>query len=216
MVEGGHPWPIYDLRIRSGRLELRLPTDVELLELIDVARAGIHDPAVTPFAFPWTDAPSPLLERSFMQYHWRTRGSWSPEKWMLDFGVWDDGRLVGVQGIGGDDFRVKRSVHTGSWLTRAEQGHGIGKEMRNAILAFAFDHLGAQWATSSAFLDNAASSGVSRSLGYVEDGYDVAAPRLAPRLLMRYRMSAEQWRSRQRPAVEVSGLEGCRDLFGAD
>lgn len=35
-------WPIYGLRIRSEHLVLRLPTDDDLLALIDLARGGIH------------------------------------------------------------------------------------------------------------------------------------------------------------------------------
>ncbi len=39
-------WPLFGLRTQSDQLELRLPTDDELLELLVLARAGIHgDPA---------------------------------------------------------------------------------------------------------------------------------------------------------------------------
>ena len=48
--------------------------------------------------------------------------------------------------------------------------------MRAAVLAFAFDGLGAQVAESSAFLDNAASNAVSRALGYEENGFGSLAP----------------------------------------
>ncbi len=209
-----HPWPLFDVRIRTERLELRLPSEPELLELLDLARAGIHDPDEMPFGFAWTDQPSPLFERSFVQYHWSTRAAWSPGKWSLDLGVWSEGQLLGTQGIGAENFAVLRTVSSGSWLGRDFQGQGIGKEMRSAVLAFAFDHLGAEWATSGAFVDNPASAAVSRALGYDEDGVDVLAPRGEARMLVRYRMSAEQWHSRERPSVEVSGLEHCRDLFG--
>ena len=49
--------------------------------------------------------------------------------------------------------------------------------MRAAVLGFAFDGLGAQVAETSAFLDNAASNGVSRALGYEENGFGSLAPR---------------------------------------
>ena len=32
----GHPWPLFDLRLRTPRLELRLPTDDDLLELVGI------------------------------------------------------------------------------------------------------------------------------------------------------------------------------------
>lgn len=211
----GHPWPIYDLRISTERLELRLPTDDELLELLDIALAGIHDPSEQPFGIGWTDAPSPRLEHGFLQFHWGSRAKWTSDDWTLNLGVWSGGRIVGTQGIHAKDFATLRSVATGSWLGRDFQGQGIGKGMRNAVLALAFDHLGANWATSAAFVDNRASLGVSRSLGYVEDGLELAAPRGKARVLARYRMSAEVWRSRQRPPVDVQGLDRCLNLFGA-
>jgi hypothetical protein len=65
MDDGGHPWALFDLRIWSERLELRLPTDDELVELCWLARSGIHDPAEMPFGAAWTDQPSPQFERSF-------------------------------------------------------------------------------------------------------------------------------------------------------
>jgi hypothetical protein len=34
------------------------------------------------------------------------------------------------------------------------------------------------------------------------------------RELRRYRLTLEGWRSKLRPAVEVEGLEGCREMFG--
>ena len=211
----GHPWPLYDLRIWTERLELRLPTEDELIELLGLAMSGIHDPAEMPFGFAWTDQPSPFFERSFMQYHWSTRATFAPENWNLDLGVWLDGRqLVGTQGIGARQFAQLRTVSTGSWLAQEFQGQGIGKEMRSAVLGFAFGQLGAEWATSGAFADNPASAAVSRSLGYHEDGIDVLAPRGEPREIVRYRMTADEWRSRERPHIEVAGLERCWDLFG--
>lgn len=72
---GGHdrrrtppsPWPLFDLVLRTPRLESRPPTDTDLMELVAVVRSGIHDPSWMPFLVPWTDLPSPELERSFLR-----------------------------------------------------------------------------------------------------------------------------------------------------
>lgn len=211
-----HPtWPLFDLRLTAGDLELRLPTDGELDTLCALARAGIHAPDAMPFAVPWSVRPSPAFERGFVQYHWRQRASWSPDAWSLELGVWRGGVLVGAQGVGATDFAVMRTVATGSWLGREHQGRGTGRRMRELVLAFAFDHLGAEVATTSAYLDNAASAGVSRALGYREDGLGRFAPQGVARDTQRFRMTREDWRGRPRGEVRVEGLERCRDGFGA-
>ncbi len=51
-------WPLFGLAIRTGRLELRLPTEVELVDLMALARAGIHAPDSMPFGYAWTDSPA--------------------------------------------------------------------------------------------------------------------------------------------------------------
>ncbi|MEA2578424.1 MAG: hypothetical protein QOD78_2012 [Chloroflexota bacterium] len=208
-------WPIFGLRIRSERLVLRLPTDDDILALIDVAKAGIHPPDEMPFGVAWSVEPSPAFERGFVQHHWGVRASWTPQSWMLNLLVELDGRPIGSQSIGAKDFAIHRIVDTGSWLGRVFQGRGLGKEMRGAVLALAFDGLGARVAESAAFVDNAASNGVSRSLGYEDNGIGALAPQGVSRESQRFRMTVEGWRSRPRPPVEIEGLEPCRALFGA-
>ena len=208
-------WPLFGLRIRTHPIELRLPTDDELLELLELALDGIHDPAEMPFAIAWTDLPRPAFERNFLQHHWAMRGAWSPERWQLNLMAVADGRVVGAQTVRADDFAIHRSVHTGSWVGRRYQGQGFGKAMRNAVLGFAFDGLGSRFAESGAFIDNEASNAVSRALGYEENGRGSYAPRGVAREMQHWRMSADAWRARARPAVEIEGLDRCRELFGA-
>jgi RimJ/RimL family protein N-acetyltransferase len=207
-------WPLFGLRIRSEHLVLRLPTDDDLPGMLALAKAGIHPPEEMPFGVAWTDATGTGFDQSFLQHHWGWRGRWQPDEWWLNLMVEWEGRPIGAQTISGEQFAIHRTVDSGSWLGRAYQGRGFGKEMRAAVLAFAFDGLGARVATSSAFLDNAASNAVSRSLGYAEDGRGALAPRGVSRETQRFRMTEEAWRSRPRPDVEIEGLDACRDMFG--
>lgn len=206
-------WPLFGLRIRSEHLVLRLPTDDDLLALLDVAKAGIHPPDEMPFGIAWSVVPSPQYERGFFAHHWQCRAEWSVDKWQLNLLVEAEGRPVGSQTVASEAFPVHRIVNTGSWLGRAYQGRGLGKEMRSAVLAFAFDGLDAQYAASTAFLDNAASNAVSRGLGYDENGRGSLAPQGVARETQHFRMSAEGWHSRPRPPVTIEGLDACRDLF---
>jgi RimJ/RimL family protein N-acetyltransferase len=208
-------WPLFGLRIRSERLLLRPPTDDDLGRLMAVAQAGIHPPDVMPFGIAWSTVPSPAWERGFLQHHWGLRASWTPDDWQLNLLIELDGQPIGSQSMHATKFPVLRTVDTGSWLGRSFQGRGYGREMRAAVLAFAFDALGARVATTEAFLDNAASAGVSRSLGYEENGRGALAPEGVARETQRFRMTAERWWSQPRPAIRVEGLEPCRELFGA-
>ena len=207
-------WPLFRLRIRSERLVLRLPTDADLEGLMAVAKAGIHPRDEMPFGIAWSTVPSPDWERGFVQHHWGLRAGWSPDDWQLNLMIELDGKPIGSQSVHAQRFAVMRTVDTGSWLGQAFQGHGYGREMRSAVLAFAFDGLGAMVATTEAFLDNAASNGVSRSLGYEEDGRGSLAPEGVARETQRFRMTRERWRSRDRPAITIEGLDACRGWFG--
>lgn len=169
-------WPLFALRIRTDRLELRLPTDDDLLELMDLANSGIHPPGEMPFGVPWSNPESPGFERGFLAFHWGNRASWAPDSWELGLAASRNGALIGMQGVSARRFSATRTVHTGSWLGRSFQGAGFGKEMRAAVLALAFDGLGAQFAETEAFLDNVASNAVSRGLGYADNGFGSLAP----------------------------------------
>ncbi len=208
-------WPPYAIRLRTDRLELRLPDEDEIGELCRLAQAGIHPPGEMPFGVAWSIKPSPRFEREFIQWHWLQRASWSVEAWSLELAVFLDGRPIGSQALMARQFSTFKTVRSGSWLGRAFQGRGLGKEMRAAVLALAFDGLGAEVAETEAFLDNPASAGVSRSLGYQPNGFGSIAPEGVARPTERFRLTREGWLAPSRPAVAIEGLESCRDMFEA-
>lgn len=207
-------WPLYDLQIRTGDLELRYPRETDLPAFAAIAEAGIHPPDEMPFGIPWTQAPTEERNRSSYQWWMGSRGSWSVEQWTLTLGVWEHGRPVGFQDLRGHEFLVYRTVGTGSWVGLADQGRGIGKAMRQAVLALAFDHLGAEVAESEAFLDNPASNRVSLAVGYEPNGFGRLAPNGVARETQRFRLTVEGWRARSRPEVTVEGLGRCLPMFG--
>ena len=68
----GHPyWPLFDLVIRTPRIELRPPTDDDVVAIVALSDEGIHDPATMPFAVPWTDWEPPFRHRQTMQWWWK-------------------------------------------------------------------------------------------------------------------------------------------------
>ena len=207
-------WPLSGLRLTTPRLELRVPDQADLAALAEVAVAGVHDPGAMPFIVPWTDGTASEIARGVLQFHWRTWGEWSPAKWSLHFVTVLDGRVIGTQGLDARDFGVLREVGTGSWLGRAHHGQGLGAEMRAAVLDLAFTGLGAQWAVSEAFADNAASYGVSRKLGYTDDGIARHVVRGAAVVGRRLRLDRAGWAAARTVDVRIEGLEDCRPMFG--
>jgi RimJ/RimL family protein N-acetyltransferase len=207
-------WPLAGLRLRTPRLELRLPTEGDLDDLAALAALGVHDPLVQPFSFPWTDVSPVERARSTLQYQWTQWGLWKPEKWALELAVLRDGTVVGIQSMTAENFAVLREVHTGSWLGLAHHGQGIGTEMRAAILHLAFAGLSAQHAVSAAFSDNPASLGVSRKLGYRDDGIEHQVNRGRPAVVKRLRLDLAAWEATASVPVTIEGLAPCLPMFG--
>lgn len=149
---------------------MRVLRDEDFPDVLSVVHAGVHAPELMPFSFPWTEFAGADQEKQFLQFHWGQRSSLKPEAWSLELGVWHEGRFVGIQGVATKDFPVMRTGETGSWLGMEFHGRGIGTLMRQAICVLCFDHLGFEEITSAAFTDNQPSQGVSRKVGYRENG----------------------------------------------
>lgn len=207
-------WPLRDLALRTPRLELRPDDDEGLYELVEEAYLGVHPPDEMPFLMPWTDADPRYMGRGILQHFWSERAALTPTTWSVHFLARLDGHVIGVQSLHGKDFGVTRQVGSGSWIGLRHQGRGVGTEMRAAVLLFAFDHLGATTARSSAFADNAASQGVSRKLGYRRDGTETVVRRGAATEDIRLVLDPDTF---VRPpwTLVVDGVGPCLGLLGA-
>lgn len=210
-------WPLFDLRLVTPRLTLRLPTDDELDRLAANSAGRVLPPDEANFMdSDWTQLSSPEYERSFLQFHWQARADWKPEAWSLQLVGFDGDAPIGGFGLLGENFGENRTVKTGSWLLPDWRRMGLGTEARAALLELAFSELGAREAHTEAHPENAGSLGVSRALGYEETGRrELTRPGgdAAPRIQMR--VSGERWEATRTVAVEVIGLDDCRPMFGA-
>ncbi len=202
---GSSLWPLLGLRIRTPRLELRLPTEEEAFELF----ARVPDDYESDPAAP---APAGPRQVAFLQQFWRALGNWKLDDWRVPLGVWHEGEAIGQQELEARNFATLRTVESSSFLVPSARGTGLGKEMRRAVLSLAFDHLGAEYAKSGAWDDNAASLGVSRAVGYADNGWDPHEREGARGVMRRVLLQRKDWR----PAtdVEVAGLDACREWFG--
>lgn len=208
-------WPLFGLRIRTERVELRYPDDADIARIVKVAEQGIHDPSTMPFTVPWTRRRAPELGRGIFRHHWECRAGFGPEKWKLILAVVVEGEVVGSQSMSSFDFGVRRTVETGSWLGRAHQGKGLGKHMRACALGLAFEGLDARHAHSDVYDDNAASLALNRKLGYEEQWGDIDVVEGIARPWRRFHLTRELWEKHVRnlTTVEIEGLDGCRSMF---
>jgi RimJ/RimL family protein N-acetyltransferase len=206
-------WPMFDIRLTTPDLELRHLTEVDLGPLAAIlSEDAEQDPSST--TYPGLD-PARVRGVVVHQDYWRARGNWRPESWALSFGVFRGGELVGYQGLEGDDFATLRTVDSSSFLTPPARGHGFGKQMRAAVLTLAFGALGARFAITSAWSDNDASLGVSRALGYVDNGVTVHRRGETAGEMVHLRLTRERWlTSGWAERITVEGVEECMTFFG--
>jgi RimJ/RimL family protein N-acetyltransferase len=87
--------------------------------------------------------------------------------------------------------------------------------MRRAVLTLAFGPLGAREAITSAWHDNEASLGVSRAIGYTDNGVSTAVRGDRLDTMVHLRMTAGDWEaSGAGDDILIEGFEPCRPFFG--
>lgn len=211
---GNTHWPLFDLEIHTPDLTLRYPDDDTLVALVQLAAQGVHDPSVMPFVTPWTRFDSPKLEQEALRFHWRCRADTRPDSFRIPLAVFRGEELLGASEVGGSNFAALRSFETGSWLGQRFQGHGVGKQVRRASLAFGFDGLDGQLATTAAWHDNPASLGVTRSLGYNEQGRERQLREGVSTDLINFDMEREHFDSIRPDGIKFFGLDSVREFLG--
>ncbi|MBL7259325.1 GNAT family N-acetyltransferase [Paractinoplanes lichenicola] len=211
-------WPVLGIGVHTPTVDLFVPDQEALEALARLAARGIYDPQNqylprTPVGG-WEDVASPEAERRFLRYYWAAFADWRPEKWNLMLAARIDGVIVGVQEIGAQHFAVTRTVSTGSWVGRQFQGAGYGTALREAVLHLAFDGLRAERADTAAWVTNHASLGVSRAMGYQENGTTTRAADGKRVEQVNLTLRHSDWR-RSPEACTVVGLSpGASEMLG--
>lgn len=208
-------WPPYGLVVESGDLRMTALREADVPEVLDVVAGGIHDPAWTPFLFPWTDAPAEEMPANYVRFFASTLTRTVDGGVSLELVVRRNGRVVGMQGLNGPDVARTRRLETGSWLGLPFQGQGLGTRMRRMVCALAFDGLGLDAVTSSAWEDNAASRRVSEKVGYRETGRGQAERRGVPTGEVYFELRPEEIVRGDEP-VRITGAEELRRFLGLD
>jgi len=211
-------WPLFQLILRTEHhgLELRPLTEADAPELAAIVPGDAEpDPALPTLDL---DGQAAIRGAKLLQSYWTSMGNWRPEAWRVGFVVRRAGVCIGVQELEADRFPQRRTVETSSWLGMSWRGLGIGKAMRAAVLALAFDGLGAIVAETEALDDNRASLGVSASLSYEPNGETVHDHNGTHARMLRMRLSQARWAVSVKPdwPCRIEGLEAAAPMFGLD
>lgn len=126
--------------------------------------------------------------------------------WNLPFVVWSGGEPVGFQVLEGKHFVTRAEVDSSSFLVASARGKGLGVQMRTAILALAFDVLGAERAVTAARPGNIASRRVSERVGYVWTGRRDPVVAGVVRPIDTFELTREQWQRLDHLPVQVDGI----------
>ena len=213
MTELTTVYPPFALTLATPRLVLRPLRDGDIPAAVEAAAGGIHEQGRNPFSTPWAESSLDKLGPTMGSWYWQCRANSTPESWSLILGIWHGETFLGCQDVEAKDFAVRRTVNTGSWLRRTAHGRGFGKEMRAAVALYAFDWLKAEVAESEAAEWNAASLGVSRSLGYELNGVTRMSWGGKAETVQRVRLTSEAFR---RPdwQLKVEGHEATARFLG--
>lgn len=206
-------WPIFDLRITVADLLLRPFREADLDEIARILPADVE---LNPKATRYRGGVDGIERATIIhQDYWRAMGSWTPDEWRLNFAVVQGEQLIGAQELEGHDFARLRTVDTASFLVTEKRGLGLGKAMRRGVLALAFEHLRAEHAITSAWHDNTASLGVSRSLGYADNGWSRLRRDDGADELAHLRLTRAEWSSSGlADGIVVTGAQDCLPYFG--
>ena len=163
-------WPPFGLRITMGTMELTPTRESDYPELAEIARGGVRRDDAPAFLVDWDSGTDEEIAKNIAHFQWATRANFSRQEWTIEFTARVDGRVIGLQGITGKDFLATKSVTTGSWLARVEQGQGYGTQMRRAVVTAFADHFDVEVFHTAHIDGNDASRRVSEKLGYAPNG----------------------------------------------
>ena len=200
-------YPQFGVTVAHAGLVLAPPTDVELLELAAIVAepGGIVEPGREPELLGWPVEHGDGAARRFLEWAWRLREVPTAGRWRVPLAVIEGGRTVGLVVLAHEIDHPAGTVHTSSWLARADQGRGLGRRVRLMLLELAFGHLGAVRAVTGAAAGNVASLRVSTRLGYRETHRETGSGGVVE---VHLAVTPGAWRRRRLDDVVVEGLDG--------
>lgn len=215
-------WPPFGLRIESPRLELRVLRETDFPAYAAAASSAVIQTSRSPLRHAGSQQLPEDRVRESLPRLWSTRSAIGPDQWCLMLGVFlkdgvdpERGQLIGMQDCAAEEWSVLRTLSSGSWLRAEQQEQGLDTEARAAMLLWAFDHFGAEYAESGAYTWDERSRRVAETLGCFTAGTRRVPDSRAgkPEWEHMFRLSKNDL---LRPSwqIQVTGNERLRSFFG--
>lgn len=203
---------LFNIKIATTRLELRIPKNEEIQKLGKVLSEGIQKEGEPHFMDESHYKKSAEEHaKGLQEFVHKSINEWNKDNWHIPFAVFYEGKAIGLVTMFSHDFPIARGFGCSYWIGLAYQGKGLGTEAFQTVLSFGFDGLNAREAYAGAYSDNTASLKLMEKLGFIFNGeYWVARQGQAVKD-KRMRLPREQWKKPEN--VTIEGFESCKDLF---
>lgn len=204
---------LFNISIKTSRLNLRVPKDKEFEQLGQVVSDGIQKPDEPHFQseglYNKTPEEGTKGLKEFVEGH---INNWSKEDWQLPFAIFYEDRPIGLITMYSKQFPITRGFGASYWIGLPYQGKGLGTEALNAILTLGFDGLSAREAYCGTWSDNIASLRMMEKLGFVFNGEYWMNRNGEAVKDRRMRLPKESWIKSEN--ISINGLDERFEIFG--
>ena len=186
---------LFNISIKTPRLALHVPNNTEITQLAQITVDGIQDPEKPHYQIEnWYDGSLEERKNYLQGLVHKHIYDWNKQDWQLPLAVLLENKPIGLLTLYAKDFPIARGFGCGYWLGKMYHNQGLGTEMLEAGLAFAFDTLNAREAYLGAWSDNAVSLHLMEKLGFLFNGeYWMVRQGVAVKD-RRMRLPREQWK----------------------
>ncbi len=197
---------LYEITIKTPKLELRLPNSSDAEELAQVLTNGIQKENEPHFMEENLYGKSVEDNTKWLrEFIGKSIKEWNKEDWHIPFAVFYKGKVIGLVTMFSHNFPITQGYGISYWIGLQYQGHGLGTEAFQALLFFGFVGLGAQEAYAGAYSDNIPSLHLMEKLGFVFNGEYWMARQGKAIKDRRMRLPKENW---IKPTnINIGGLE---------
>ena len=206
---------LYQIIIKTPRLELRIPNEDEIVKLAELASGGVHKAGKEYYNADWLRVQFPNNKEILSLWIQKDLKNWDIDNWSFLFAAFYQKTPIGMQHIFSKNFVKTRTFGTGVWLGLEYQGQGFATEMGQVVLYLGFEIFGAKEAYAGVWKKNKASLQLLNKLGYIYNGRYIELLNDKPEVNIRMRLTRDVWKKKRLNNIIVEGInKEFLELFG--